>query len=583
VILANVRGFSGHGTMSAMSSDGLPGGAGQDTGTDWVFGGRYRLISQVGVGGMAVVWQAYDNVLARTVAVKVLATHAADAPQSRHRIRREAQAAAALSHPNIAQVYDYGEADIDGHITPYVVMELIRGDSLQQRLMDGPMLARNAMRVCAEIAAALAAAHTEGLVHRDIKPANIMLASTGAKVVDFGIAAGIRPPGSGADDVEVLGTPAYVAPERLLHDAVQPASDVYALGVLLYRLLAGHSPWSSETTTQMLTAHIYVEPAPLLPMYQVPDYVTALCNRCLDKDPTQRPSAREAAALLAHGAGLQVVTDESPVREEVAIDPIPSVLIRAPGRDGVSPSGAAAHAVRQPSPPPGDLDQPSRADDASPAVVATAAPSAAAGASGTLAENGRAGTQRSPKRKVYALVAAAVVAAVAVTVWLLPTGGQNAAESAQGVNPSPSSAGQAAVQQLPGASTNPTTTVRPTGVINTAPTGPAARTPATAAPGGGGPTATAPVTAGPEPAVTTTPPPPEPVERTLTSDAGSVRATCPAADTAQILSWAATKPYKVVEGDSEAGPAPAVSFKHGNRNLTMTVTCSRGVPSATSS
>ena len=188
------------------------------------------------------------------------------------------------------------------------------------------------MRVCAEIAAALSAAHTEGLVHRDIKPANVMLAPTGAKVVDFGIAAAIRPPDPGGDDFEVLGTPAYLAPERLLHDAVQPASDVYALGVLLYRLLAGQSPWTSETTTQMLTAHVYVEPAPLLPMSQVPDYVTALCNRCLDKDPTQRPSAREAAALLAHGAGLQVVTDEPPAREKAAIDPSPSVLIRAPAR-----------------------------------------------------------------------------------------------------------------------------------------------------------------------------------------------------------------------------------------------------------
>jgi serine/threonine-protein kinase len=134
------------------------------------------------------------------------------------------------------------------------------------------------------------------------------------------------------------------------------------------------------------------------------------------------------------------------------------------------------------------------------------------------------------------------------------------------------------------ASTTPTTAPRPTSVINTAPADSTPGLAAPADPAGNGPAATAstPVTAGPEPTVTTTTPPPEPAERTLTSDAGSVRATCPASDTAQILSWTAKKPYKVVEGDTEAGPSPAVSFKHGNRTLTMTVTCNRGVPSATS-
>jgi serine/threonine-protein kinase len=152
-------------------------------------------------------------------------------------------------------------------------MELLRGGTLQDRLAGGPVPPRFAMRVCAEVAAALAAAHADGLVHRDIKPANVMVTPDGVKVVDFGIAAAIgsaRP-----SDGEVIGTPAYVAPERLIDDAVQPASDVYALGVLLYRLLSGHAPWSADTTTQMLSAHIYVEPEPLAPLPEVPDYVTA--------------------------------------------------------------------------------------------------------------------------------------------------------------------------------------------------------------------------------------------------------------------------------------------------------------------
>ena len=262
-----------------------------------MLGGRYELLAPIGTGGMAVVWQARDDVLARIVAVKIVATEPGD-----HRIRREAQAAAALSHPNIAQVHDYGEFRTAGRIYSYVVMELVEGGTLAERLTSGPLTPRPAMRVCAEIAGALAAAHAAGLVHRDIKPANVMLGATGAKVVDFGIAAATAPSGTGELDPEVLGTPAYLAPERLMDDAVEPASDVYALGVVLYRLLSGQSPWTVENTTQMLSNHIYVEPAPLPPVPGVPDFITDLCERCLRKDPSDRPSAREAAILLGLGA-----------------------------------------------------------------------------------------------------------------------------------------------------------------------------------------------------------------------------------------------------------------------------------------
>src|SRR4051812_33206349 len=150
-------------------------------------GDRYKLLDELGSGGMAVVWSARDEVLGRRVAVKLLAGRFAGDPQSRARIRDEARAAATLSHPNIAQVYDYGEAAG----APYVVMELVNGPTLQQKVADGPLPPRKVFRICGEVAAALAAAHADGLVHRDIKMANIMVTPAGAKVVDFGIAAAV--------------------------------------------------------------------------------------------------------------------------------------------------------------------------------------------------------------------------------------------------------------------------------------------------------------------------------------------------------------------------------------------------------
>src|SRR3954471_21496422 len=260
-------------------------------------GGRYTLLDELGSGGMAVVWRARDEVLGRPVAVKLLAGRYSDDPQSRASIRDEARAAATLSHPNIAQVHDYGETADSG--TPYVVMELVNGPTLQQRVSAGRLPPRTVFRICGEVAAALAAAHARGLVHRDIKMANIMVTRAGAKVVDFGIAAAAGP---ASPEEMLIGTPAYLAPERLIGDLVVPASDVYALGVLLYRLLAGESPWSVENTAQMLSAHVYQDPTPLPARPGVPPAVTDLIDRCLRKDPDARPSATEVSATLADAA-----------------------------------------------------------------------------------------------------------------------------------------------------------------------------------------------------------------------------------------------------------------------------------------
>jgi hypothetical protein len=662
-----------------------------------LLGGRYALLDEIGVGGMAVVWRARDEVLGRPVAVKLLAGKHAGEPDARDRIRAEARAAAALSHPNIAQVYDYGEARENGASVPYVVMELVRGGTLQDRMDAGPMSPRFAMRVAAEVAAALAAAHADGLVHRDIKPANVMVTETGAKVVDFGIAAAINPAGTGDEEFEVLGTPAYLAPERLTGDGVEPASDVYALGVLLYRMLSGHSPWSADTTTQMLNAHIYIDPEPLPARPGVPDYITALCNRCLSKDTTERPSAREAAALLARGAGLRVVEDAAPAGPQgPSFDNEPSVLIRPRSSGAVAAGpGVAVAALGDPARVPPEMfhpprpaapdsggpggaaglggaaaagfDGPDRAgrfggpDSAGfggpgaadsgrqgagagsgwPAAqwgpAAAAGPGAAAGAGGPGAGTSGAGATSGPSDPVFAagaaaagpsvrpagehtaapphtavpptgaratarrrrrrvlplIVAVALLGIVGLLWWLINPDGGNAERSAAGPMFSDADvASLAPSARTPSIAGKPSAPAGPPAPGTTGRTGPAAAGETGGPPAGVGfppPVDGAPATTtaapGPgleEPTPTTAAPTTDPpaVEQTFTSAGGSVRATCPSASTAKLLSYAPTKPYKVNDVDKGPGSSAYAVFKHGNSLVRLTVTCSGGVPSA---
>jgi hypothetical protein len=274
-----------------MSTTDLPGSS--------LLANRYRLVERLGAGGMSVVWRGFDEVLGRQVAVKVLPPSTSTDPSFRRRLRAEAQAAARLSHPHITNVYDYGEATtVDGEPVPYVVMELVDGESLAAVLARSRRLPwPAAVRISSEVAAALAAAHARGIVHRDVTPANVMLTPAGAKVVDFGISALI-----GENDIDpdgsLLGTPAYLAPERLEGGQVSPATDVYAVGLLIYRTLIGQLPWDVGTTTALLRAHQYTEPEPLPPVEGLPSAVSALIARCLEKRPADRPSSAELAHVL---------------------------------------------------------------------------------------------------------------------------------------------------------------------------------------------------------------------------------------------------------------------------------------------
>ena len=286
---------SRHLAFRGMSATGVCGRLG-DVVPLQILGGRYRLDEVLGVGGMSVVYKATDEVLGRAVAVKILAGDFAFDPDARAAVLAEAQAVARLSHPNICNVFDYGESvQADGHMVPYVVMELLDGVSLGHRLEVGPLGPQEALKVASEVAVGLAAAHALGIVHRDVKPGNVMLTSTGAKVFDFGIAAIAGAPDEAGPDGRILATPSYVAPERLRGGTVLPASDMFGWGVLLFRLITGKLPWPSWATHA--DRQSAAAPFPVLP--GVPATVGDLYLSCLSDDPEDRPTAAAAAAVLS--------------------------------------------------------------------------------------------------------------------------------------------------------------------------------------------------------------------------------------------------------------------------------------------
>jgi eukaryotic-like serine/threonine-protein kinase len=273
-----------------------------------MLGGRYQLVHRIGLGGMSEVWRGHDQVLDRPVAVKIMApaVEGTLGEAGVELIRSEARSAARLAHPNVAGVHDFGTSPAPGRPdVPYIVMELVEGQTLSQHLAGGRLDWRIGVRICAEVAAALAAAHAEQVVHRDIKPANVMLTPSGAKVLDFGIAASIGAPEPDPDG-PVMGTPAYVAPERFEGLPATPASDMFGLGSLLYHCLAGRVPWTTRSPTELIHAQRYRDPEPLPAMDGLPPEVLDLCYRCLRRDPADRPTAMVAALLLAAAVDAQV-------------------------------------------------------------------------------------------------------------------------------------------------------------------------------------------------------------------------------------------------------------------------------------
>ncbi|MFB7008141.1 MULTISPECIES: protein kinase [unclassified Streptomyces] len=296
-----------------MSQDGAHGAQGRYAGGS-VAGGRYQLRDLLGEGGMASVYLAYDSALDRQVAIKTLHTELGREQSFRERFRREAQAVAKLQHTNIVSVFDTGEDELGGALMPYIVMEYVEGQPLGSVLQAdiqsyGAMPADKALKVTADVLAALDTSHEMGLVHRDIKPGNVMVTKRGVvKVMDFGIARAMQ---SGVTSMTqtgmVVGTPQYLSPEQALGRGVDARSDLYSVGIMLFQLLTGRIPFDADSPLAIAYAHVQEEPvAPSAINRSITPAMDALVARALRKNPNERfPSAAamqdEIARVLSAG------------------------------------------------------------------------------------------------------------------------------------------------------------------------------------------------------------------------------------------------------------------------------------------
>ncbi|MGW3988073.1 protein kinase domain-containing protein [Streptomyces sp. NPDC004830] len=438
--------------------------------------GRYRLDVEIGRGGMGEVWRAYDETLARAVAVKLLLPQDTDATAT-SRFRLEAQTAGRLNHPHVVGVLDFGE--FDNRL--YLVMELVDGDSLSQLLAtSGALPAERVAVLAAQASAGLAAAHAQGIVHRDVKPANLLLDARGTlKIGDFGIARFMDDPGAALTATgQIVGTGMYLAPERALGKPAGPASDMYSLGCVLYQLLSGRPPFEADSAVALLHQHLDAAPVPprelgvsgLPPAFE--NYLLGL----LAKQPEDRPTAQQAAEWFAGGAwrGLPEPLPEMSPHGRSRPRPVPAAHGTPPGAGASSPTTYALPAA------PGSR---------------SAARAAQAGRPG---RGGRRGGGSGNRSKAVAAVAAAALFVAAMLIgmqWFSPDD-----TATEGTDPGPS---PTASTPTAGASSGPASGSRPD-------SGPAAATPATGTVADVTPPGTTPVEqATPSPAAEGTAPPPD--------------------------------------------------------------------------
>jgi serine/threonine-protein kinase len=260
--------------------------------------GRYIILRPIGHGGVSVVYEAVDAVSPRSLAVKVLSSALSDEGRAKDNVRREALITQRLRHPSVPRIYEFGDMRLpDGGSTSYLVMELLSGVSVADRLTDGPMPWEEAVRVAATVADVLAVAHRRGFVHRDLTVENIMLTRDGVKIIDFGLATTVdRPRTDRRPRLTRTTVPRRpVVPAHPVTSAAQPADDVYALGVLLYQMLTARSPYPGRLE---LPHARHMAPTPVLTVAGLPREVADMCRSCMNKRTADRPSSRDAAFAL---------------------------------------------------------------------------------------------------------------------------------------------------------------------------------------------------------------------------------------------------------------------------------------------
>ncbi|MEV4655915.1 protein kinase [Micromonospora sp. NPDC049301] len=427
-------------------------------------GDRYRLVESIASGGMGDVWRAVDETLDRCVAVKMLHPRLVSDAGFGERFRREARAMAALRHPGVAQVYDYGEVSQPGApVLAYIVMECVQGQSLSERIAEvGRLDVAETMSVAAQTARALQAAHDAGVVHRDVKPNNLIIEPDGHVVlVDFGVAV-TEEAASLTGTNQVVGTALYMAPEQVSRNETTPAIDIYALGAVVYHCLAGAPPHQGENALAVALRHLEEEPPPLpedVPAEVRQLVATAMAKEPADRFPTAAAMAAAAQALAdssdqlvraAAGATSTLPQTEHPTARRSALGAAAGRGIR-PGHKTLAVllgSLAAAAAVLVLADPTGMMPGPSDRPPVPPAVPSTAPTS---GGPGPGSGGGEPATRGSAGVPVRASGSAT------------PTGTRPAGESPAGPS-TPSPDGTAAPTTSESASQEPTapSTVQPT-------------------------------------------------------------------------------------------------------------------------
>ncbi|MCU0256801.1 MAG: serine/threonine protein kinase, partial [Vicinamibacterales bacterium] len=302
--------------------------------------GPYEIVEPIGAGGMGEVYRAHDARLGRDVAVKVLPRRFASDADRLHRFEQEARAAAALNHPNIVAVFDLGV----GEAGPYVVSELLQGETLRVTTARGPMPPRRAVDLAMQIAAGLAAAHQRGIVHRDLKPDNVFVTTDGrAKILDFGLAKLTEPivAGPGPADAPtalvtipgmVLGTAGYMSPEQVRGEVTDLRTDIFALGAVFYEMLAGKRAFTGDSVVETMSAILRTDP-PEFVAGAVPSSLDRIVRRCLEKNPAHRfQSAGDIAFALEAVSAASSTSAGQPGVPAMVSPPPPRRARRRPWR-----------------------------------------------------------------------------------------------------------------------------------------------------------------------------------------------------------------------------------------------------------